>query len=383
MVDQSNTEDFGANSWLVEEMYERYRDEPETLSPAWREFFSDYKPVGSPKADPTGELIRPSFIEAPDYVVESIQLPPVAATKLKPKPEGNVSANGKSAIKEPISPEAPPRAPRPMATFAPVEQTPLEVVEPEPLRGVSSVIATNMEASLSVPTATSVRQVPAKLLEINRKVINGYRERSGESKISFTHLIGYAIVRAIADAVPNMKHVYSVDEQGKPQIKKFNRVNMGLAVDVDKGKGQRSLVVPVLRNADTFDFAGFLLTYEDIIRKVRANKLTLDDFQGANVSLTNPGTIGTQMSVPRLMTGQGLIVGVGTIDYPAEFQGSDERALGRLGVSKVVTITSTYDHRIIQGAESGMFLKYVHELLTGEHNFTDSYGTPRLLNTSA
>jgi len=226
-----------------------------------------------------------------------------------------------------------------------------------------------MEASLTMPTATSVRQVPAKLLEVNRKVINGYRERSGESKISFTHLIGYAVVRAIADAVPNMKHVYSVDEQGKPQIKKFNRVNMGLAVDVDKGKGQRSLVVPVLRNADTLDFAGFLLTYEDIIRKVRANKLTLDDFQGANVSLTNPGTIGTQMSVPRLMAGQGLIVGVGTIDYPAEFQGSDERALGRLGVSKVVTITSTYDHRIIQGAESGMFLKYVHELLTGEHNF--------------
>ena len=369
MVDQSNTEDFGANSWLVEEMYERYRDEPETLSPAWREFFSDYKPVGSPKADPTGELIRPSFGESPDYVLENISVPAVAATKLKPKPENVVSGNAKSAIKEPISPEAPPRAPRPMATFAPVEQTPLEVVEPEPLRGVSSVIATNMEASLTMPTATSVRQVPAKLLEVNRKVINGYRERSGESKISFTHLIGYAVVRAIADAVPNMKHVYSVDEQGKPQIKKFNRVNMGLAVDVDKGKGQRSLVVPVLRNADTLDFAGFLLTYEDIIRKVRANKLTLDDFQGANVSLTNPGTIGTQMSVPRLMAGQGLIVGVGTIDYPAEFQGSDERALGRLGVSKVVTITSTYDHRIIQGAESGMFLKYVHELLTGEHNF--------------
>jgi 2-oxoglutarate dehydrogenase E1 component len=369
MVDQSNTEDFGANSWLVEEMYERYRDEPETLSPAWREFFSDYKPVGSPKTDPTGELIRPSFIESPDYVLESMQVPAIAATKLKPKTESSVSGNGKSAIREPISPEAPPRAPRPMAAFAPVEQTPLEVVEPEPLRGVSSVIATNMEASLTVPTATSVRQVPAKLLEVNRKVINGYRERSGESKISFTHLIGYAVVRAIADAVPNMKHVYSVDEQGKPQIKKFNRVNMGLAVDVDKGKGQRSLVVPVLRNADTLDFAGFLLTYEDIIRKVRANKLTLDDFQGANVSLTNPGTIGTQMSVPRLMVGQGLIVGVGTIDYPAEFQGSDERALGRLGVSKVVTITSTYDHRIIQGAESGMFLKYVHELLTGEHNF--------------
>ena len=183
MVDQSNTEDFGANSWLVEEMYERYRDEPETLSPAWREFFSDYKPVGSPKADPTGELIRPSFSEPLNYVLESVSTPAVAATKLKPKTESNVSSNvsgnGKSAIKAPISPEAPPRAPRPGATFAPVAQTPLEVVEPEPLRGVSSVIATNMEASLAVPTATSVRQVPAKLLEVNRKVINGYRERSG------------------------------------------------------------------------------------------------------------------------------------------------------------------------------------------------------------
>ena len=367
MVEQSNTEDFGANSWLVEEMYERYRDEPQSLSAAWREFFSDYKPVGAPKADPTGELVRPSFDavnDLDDFVVESVPVAPVAASKLAK------AASGKTpTVKEPISPETQPRAPRPAVVYPPVELTPLEIVEPEPLRGVSAVIATNMESSISVPTATSVRQVPAKLLEVNRKVINGYRERSGESKISFTHLIGYAVVRAIADAVPNMKHVYVADEQGKPQIKKFTHVNMGLAVDVDKGKGQRSLVVPVLRNADTLDFAGFLLTYEDIIRKVKANKLTLEDFQGANISLTNPGTIGTQQSVPRLMVGQGLIVGVGTIDYPAEFQGSDERALGRLGVSKVVTLTSTYDHRIIQGAESGMFLKYVHELLIGEHDF--------------
>ena len=367
MVEQSNTEDFGANSWLVEEMYERYRDEPQSLSAAWREFFSDYKPVGAPKADPTGELVRPSFDavnDLDDFVVESVPVAPVAASKL------TKAASGKTpTVKEPISPETQPRAPRPAVVYPPVELTPLEIVEPEPLRGVSAVIATNMESSIGVPTATSVRQVPAKLLEVNRKVINGYRERSGESKISFTHLIGYAVVRAIADAVPNMKHVYVADEQGKPQIKKFTHVNMGLAVDVDKGKGQRSLVVPVLRNADTLDFAGFLLTYEDIIRKVKANKLTLEDFQGANISLTNPGTIGTQQSVPRLMVGQGLIVGVGTIDYPAEFQGSDERALGRLGVSKVVTLTSTYDHRIIQGAESGMFLKYVHELLIGEHDF--------------
>ncbi|MFM8906842.1 MAG: 2-oxo acid dehydrogenase subunit E2, partial [Actinomycetota bacterium] len=200
-----------------------------------------------------------------------------------------------------------------------------------------------MDRSLGVPTATSMRQMPAKLLEVNRRVINGYRARTGQSKVSFTHLIAYAVVRAIVDAVPNMKNVYVADADGKPQLQRHANVNIGLAVDVDKGNGQRTLVVPVLKGADMLDFMGFVRAYEDIIRKVRTNKLTVDDFQGANVSLTNPGTIGTNQSVPRLMVGQGVIVGVGSIDYPAEFQGSDERALVQLGVSKVVTITSTYD----------------------------------------
>jgi 2-oxoglutarate dehydrogenase E1 component len=226
-----------------------------------------------------------------------------------------------------------------------------------------------MERSLTVPTATSFRDVPAKLLEVNRKVINGYRSRSGQGKVSFTHLIGYAVVRAIADAVPNMGNSFAAGSDGKPRIIHNPSVNMGLAVDVDKGDGTRTLVVPVLRNADTLDFAGFLAAYEDLIRKVKSNKLAVSDFQGATITLTNPGTIGTVQSVPRLMPGQGVIVGVGTIDYPAEFQGADERAIGSLGVSKIVTITSTYDHRIIQGAESGMFLKRVHELLLGEHGF--------------
>jgi 2-oxoglutarate dehydrogenase E1 component len=252
--------------------------------------------------------------------------------------------------------------------------------EPEPIRGVGAAIAANMDRSLSVPTATSVRQMPAKLLEVNRRVINGYRARTGQSKISFTHLIGYAVVRAIVDAVPNMKNVFVADADGRPQLQRHTNVNVGLAVDVDKGNGQRTLVVPVLKGADTLDFMGFVRAYEELIRKVRTNKLTVDDFQGANVSLTNPGTIGTNQSVPRLMVGQGVIVGVGSIDYPAEFQGSDERALVQLGVSKVVTITSTYDHRIIQGAESGLFLKHVNELLLGEHGFYEqifrSVGVP-------
>ena len=228
-----------------------------------------------------------------------------------------------------------------------------------------------MERSLDVPTATSFRNVPAKLLEVNRKVINGFRERTGLTKVSFTHLIGYAIVRAIADEVPGMKNTFLEGADGKPRLVVNDHINMGLAVDVSKADGSRTLVVPVVRDADTLDFAGFLTAYEEIIRKVKNNKLTVEDFQGANVSLTNPGTIGTVQSVPRLMPGQGVIVGVGSIDYPAEFEGADRRNLSSFGVSKVVTITSTYDHRIIQGAESGTFLKRVHELLLGEHGFYD------------
>jgi multifunctional 2-oxoglutarate metabolism enzyme len=239
----------------------------------------------------------------------------------------------------------------------------------ELIKGVGAVIVKNMEASLDVPTATGFRNVPAKLLEVNRKVINGYRSRSGMGKVSFTHLIGYAIVRAIAEAVPNMRNAYVEGTDGKPRLIRNETVNMGLAVDVDKGDGTRTLIVPVLKRADTLDFGGFLAAYEELIRKVKNNKLTLEDYAGANVTLTNPGTIGTVQSVPRLMPGQGVIVGVGNIDYPAEFEGTDRRNLSSLGISKVVTITSTYDHRIIQGAESGLFLRRVHELLLGEHGF--------------
>ncbi|MFZ9401801.1 MAG: multifunctional oxoglutarate decarboxylase/oxoglutarate dehydrogenase thiamine pyrophosphate-binding subunit/dihydrolipoyllysine-residue succinyltransferase subunit [Ilumatobacteraceae bacterium] len=340
-------DDFGTNSWLVEEMYERFRDNPAAVSEQWREFFSDYKPAATTTSAVGG----------------------VAAAAATSNGKKAAGSNGKTddtlPVRRPVA-----ITPTQAATATPATLTPPG--EPEPIRGVGAAIAANMERSLSVPTATSVRQMPAKLLEVNRRVINGYRSRTGQSKISFTHVIGFAVVRALTDAVPNMKNAYVADADGKPQLQRHTNVNLGLAVDVDKGNGQRTLVVPVLKGADTLDFMGFLAAYDEIIRKVRNNKLTIDDFQGANVSLTNPGTIGTNQSVPRLMVGQGVIVGVGSIDYPAEFQGSDERALNQLGVSKVVTITSTYDHRIIQGAESGLFLKYVSELLLGEHGFYEA-----------
>ncbi|MFM8867569.1 MAG: multifunctional oxoglutarate decarboxylase/oxoglutarate dehydrogenase thiamine pyrophosphate-binding subunit/dihydrolipoyllysine-residue succinyltransferase subunit [Ilumatobacteraceae bacterium] len=353
MLNKPPAEGFGANSWLVEEMYERFRDDPKSVSETWREFFSDYKPVGSPRTEDTAEIIRPE--EKTDLSA--------------PAPQRRNRASGRVV-------EGPSREHRLVSPPAEIVADP----PAEPLKGVGMAIATNMERSLTVPTATSFRNVPAKLLEVNRKIINNYRERTGERKVSFTHLIGYAVVRAIAVAVPNMKNSYAVDGDSKPNLQRHSHVNIGLAVDVDKGNGQRTLVVPVLRNADTLDFLGFVLAYDEIIRKVRSNKLTVEDFQGANVSLTNPGTIGTVQSVPRLMPGQGVIVGVGSIDYPAEFQGSDEKTLSRLGISKVVTVTSTYDHRIIQGAESGLFLKYVNELLIGEHDFYEdvfrSVGVP-------
>ena len=328
------TQDFGANSWLVEEMYEQFRTDPASVSEAWREFFSDYRSMTN-GAQTTAAPASPAPVSAPAPAVSAPTTTPAAA---------------------PATPAAVPVA---------------SDITPEPIRGVGAAIVTNMEKSLSVPTATSFRNVPARLLEVNRKQINDYRSRHGLTKVSFTHIIAYAIVRAISDAVPNMRNAFTVDADGKPQIIRNPHVNVGLAVDVDKGDGTRNLVVPVLREADTLSFAGFLVAYDEIIRKVKNNKLTIADFQGANVSITNPGTIGTVQSVPRLMPGQGVIVGVGSIDYPAEFQGADETNLNTLGVSKVVTVTSTYDHRIIQGAESGLFLKRVHELLLGEHNFYD------------
>ncbi len=332
---QESAQSFGANSWLVDEMYEHYRADPTAVSDAWQEFFSDYK---------TTSVAAQPLVDVPTVT--------------------------------PVAPVVPAAAIA--ARVAPVASTPADSANEllgEPIRGAGAAIAANMERSLTVPTATSFRNVPAKLLEVNRKVINGYRTRAGQSKISFTHIIGYAIARAIGDAVPQMNNSFVAGPDGKPRIIRNDGVDIGLAVDVAKSDGSRTLVVPVLRGADKLDFEGFLSAYEEIIRKVKSNKLTVADFQGATVSLTNPGTIGTVQSVPRLMPGQGVIVGVGSIDYPAEFQGTDDRTLGSLGVSKVVTITSTYDHRIIQGAESGMFLKRVHELLMGEHGFYEGLFT--------
>ena len=238
------------------------------------------------------------------------------------------------------------------------------------LRGAAARVVANMESSLGVPTATSVREVPARLLEVNRKVLNNHLGRGGGGKVSFTHLIAYAVVKALGDVpVMNSTYVADADPKGAPGVVHHQHVGLGMAVDVVRPDGSRTLMVPCIRQADTLDFRAFWLAYEDLIRKVRSQKATVDDLTGTTVSITNPGTLGTVHSVPRLMPGQGLIVGVGAIEYPAGFLAADPRMLAELGVSKVVTLTSTYDHRIIQGAESGEFLARVHRYLLGEDGF--------------
>ncbi|MFF2952343.1 multifunctional oxoglutarate decarboxylase/oxoglutarate dehydrogenase thiamine pyrophosphate-binding subunit/dihydrolipoyllysine-residue succinyltransferase subunit, partial [Kitasatospora sp. NPDC057965] len=262
--------------------------------------------------------------------------------------------------------ESAPPQPTPGTRPTAAEATGPELVQ---LRGPAKAVATNMDASLEVPTATSVRAVPAKLLIDNRIVINNHLQRARGGKVSFTHLIGYALVQAVK-ASPGMNHSYKV-EDGKSYLVKPEHVNLGLAIDLVKPNGDRQLVVAAIKKAETLDFFGFWQAYEDIVRRARANKLTMDDFTGVTVSLTNPGGIGTVHSVPRLMQNQGTIVGVGAMEYPAEFQGSAPETLARLGVSKIMTLTSTYDHRVIQGAASGEFLRTIHQLLLGQNGFYD------------
>ncbi|HEY9564206.1 MAG TPA: multifunctional oxoglutarate decarboxylase/oxoglutarate dehydrogenase thiamine pyrophosphate-binding subunit/dihydrolipoyllysine-residue succinyltransferase subunit, partial [Nocardioides sp.] len=237
------------------------------------------------------------------------------------------------------------------------------------LRGIAAATAKNMETSLSVPTATSVRNIPVKLLWDNRTVINNHLKRARGGKVSFTHLIGYALIKAIK-TMPEMNNSYT-ETDGKPTQVTPAHINLGLAIDQQKPDGTRQLVAPSIKATETMDFAGFWTAYEAIIRKARDNKLTMDDYTGTTISLTNVGGLGTNNSVPRLMAGQSAIIGVGSMDYPPEFQGASEEILTRNAVSRILTITSTYDHRVIQGAQSGEFLRRLHGLLIGEDGFYD------------
>ncbi|MGB8508928.1 MAG: multifunctional oxoglutarate decarboxylase/oxoglutarate dehydrogenase thiamine pyrophosphate-binding subunit/dihydrolipoyllysine-residue succinyltransferase subunit, partial [Pyrinomonadaceae bacterium] len=239
--------------------------------------------------------------------------------------------------------------------------------EVSPIRGGALKIVENMETSLTVPTATSNRQLPVKVLEENRLIINRHLKEQKRGKASFTNLIAFAILRAV-EKFPQMNDGFAV-VNGTPSRVRRAGVNLGLAIDLEKKDGSRTLLVPNIKNANALDFAAFLSAYDDTVKRARTGKLGVPDFQETTVSLTNPGTLGTVSSNPRLMSGQSVIIATGAIEYPAEYQAMTPAALSQLGISKTLNISSTYDHRVIQGAESGAFLAYVHALLLGEHDF--------------
>ncbi|MEU2713816.1 multifunctional oxoglutarate decarboxylase/oxoglutarate dehydrogenase thiamine pyrophosphate-binding subunit/dihydrolipoyllysine-residue succinyltransferase subunit [Streptomyces sp. NPDC007205] len=355
---------FGPNEWLVDEIYQQYLQDPNSVDRAWWDFFADYKP-GAAAAGAAETTTAPQAQSAPAPAAPA----PAAAA---PKPATPAPAPAaKAAAPAPAKPATPAQAPaQPKAKEkpAPAAQAP-EGPELVTLRGPAAAVAKNMNASLELPTATSVRAVPVKLLFDNRIVINNHLKRARGGKISFTHLIGYAMVQAIK-AMPAMNYAFG-EKDGKPTLVKPAHVNLGLAIDLVKPNGDRQLVVAAIKKAETLNFFEFWQAYEDIVRRARDGKLTMDDFTGVTVSLTNPGGLGTVHSVPRLMPGQSVIMGVGSMDYPAEFQGTSQDTLNKLGISKVMTLTSTYDHRVIQGAASGEFLRQVANLLLGENGFYD------------
>ena len=361
---------FGPNEWLVDEMYERFQQDPASVDRVWWDFFADYTPPAqatsaAPKAGTppipksAGTTLPPAVPTAAQVVVTPA--PPAASPFVEPTPV-------LQAPQTAVSPTPADPVVKPLPTLVTPSAATLE-----PIRGVAARVVQSMEASLSVPTATSVRAIPAKLMIDNRTVINNHLARGRGGKVSFTHLIGYAMIKALR-AMPEMNTFFSTQD-GKPLLGRPEHINLGIAIDLAKPDGTRQLLVPSIKGCEALDFAQFWASYEETVRKARGGTLTVEDHAGTTVSLTNPGTLGTVHSVPRLVQGQGLILGVGAMDYPAEFQGASEETLTNLAISKVVTLTSTYDHRVIQGAQSGDFLRRIHEIMLGAENFYDEIFT--------
>jgi len=366
--------DFGANEWLVAEMYAQWRENPDSVDQSWWPILERYQltqAAGEENPEvPAAHTTVAHETSASDTAV-TIDTDSTVITTFDPDATPNSNPDVSTAPIARTTNLAPKTAPIPAQ--APVTET-IDIIGEAAaedqinfLRGMGKTLAANMDASLEVPTATSVRAVPAKMLIDNRIVINSHLSRTRGGKVSFTHLIGYAVIKALSE-FPSQNVYYDIIDEKPASVSPAN-INFGLAIDIPKPDGTRALLVPNIKRAQRLNFQEYLIAYEDLVRRARENKLVADDFQGTTISLTNPGGIGTVHSVPRLTKGQGSIIGVGALDYPAEFQGMSEEQLAELGVGKVLTLTSTYDHRVIQGAGSGEFLKIINELLLGERNF--------------
>ncbi|WP_326836489.1 multifunctional oxoglutarate decarboxylase/oxoglutarate dehydrogenase thiamine pyrophosphate-binding subunit/dihydrolipoyllysine-residue succinyltransferase subunit [Amycolatopsis rhabdoformis] len=364
---------FGANEWMVEELYERYVRDRDSVDRAWWPVFENYRPgaTGAPPAPkPASAPVsspRPQTVARP----QAQQAPSAQPTQPVPQaqPVQQVQQTQPVQQAQPLNPK-PQQQQQPMPR--PEQQPPPEDTVTV-LRGPAKTLASTMDASLAVPTATSVRSVPAKLMADNRIVINNHLRRTRGGKVSYTHLLGWALVQAVKQFPSQNVHYDVVD--GKPVTVAPAHLGLGIAIDLPRPDRQRALLVPVIKDADTLTFGEFLARYEDLVSRARSNALTVTDFAGATMTLTNPGGIGTEHSVPRLTRGQGSIIGAGALEYPAAFQGASDAWLAENGVGKTMTLTSTYDHRVIQGAGSGEFLRLVHGLLLGEHGFYEDIFT--------
>lgn len=315
--------EFGVNKWYVMELLKSYVGNPDSVNDEWKEFFRSIN-------------IEPSTSDSGIKKTESKKSVPQSAKQVSmPK-----VMEGEDAV---------------------------------PIRGAGARIIENMDSSLSIPTATSMRSMSVRVLEENRRILNKYMMQEGRGKVSYTHIIGWAIVKSVKD-IPVMNNAFTLVENEPFMIKRPD-INIGLAIDLIKKDGSRSLIVPNIKKSGSMNFKEYYEKYNDIIQRARTNKIEVSDFQGTTISLTNPGTIGTNASNPRLMTGQGTIIATGNIDYPAGFQAASPEVISGLGISKVMNITSTYDHRIIQGAESGLFLKRISELLEGADDFYENIFT--------
>src|SRR5262245_61094402 len=346
-------DEFGVNADYVSELLAQFESDPESVNQEWRSLFA--------------ELIRNGRVVTETDGGSSNQPAQRQATPVSSPPAMQPTYEWGRETKPPSPKQDAALEPEPSAIPAKPEPSE-EQLKRTAIRGPALRIAENMTASLEVPTATSQRQIPLKLLDENRRLINQNLAASGR-KVSYTHLVARAILVALK-RFPQLNDSFN-ELDGQPYRVSRSEVNFGVAVDVTRKDGMRSLLVPNIKGAEDLSFPQLLDAYDDVVKRARNGKLQIADFQNTTISLTNPGTIGTSASNPRLMSGQGVIVATGVIGYPPEYQAMSQEALSRFGISKVMTVTSTYDHRIVQGAESGAFLALIDELLRGQHEFYD------------
>ena len=340
---------FGPNAALVEELHDQYLENPDSVPDYWRSYFDEME---------NGKSSTPEKTDAPP-----------SEEKTKSRKQADQPAEEKEADPSKakgVESEAK-KDEKADASEQPEEE---QRYEYKTLKGVAGKIASNMESSLEVPTATSLRVIPVKMLMEDRRVINSYLEKRLQPKATLTHFIAWAIVNALRD-FPQLNHHFDVKEK-KPVRVAPKHVNLGIAIDLPNKDGSRNLVVPNIKGVEKMNFKEFLDAFHELINKARNNALEIEDYEGTTISITNPGTIGTVSSMPRLMKGQGAIIATGAMNYPAEFQSMSQDLLSHLGISRVMNVTCTYDHRIIQGAESGSFLARIQEYLAGPTDFYES-----------